>query len=124
MLKKRHIFFSWSPTNFVLQREVLLSPVKMFLYSKLPCLGWSSADFLQGFFRQKMFPGPRKHTRSKISMLGPRRKKKKRVMTRRRFRDPHDQGCQIFLGACYQNRKNVPNEPKMFQMVIKYPNSL
>jgi hypothetical protein len=30
------------------------------------------------------------------------------------------QGCQIFLGARYQNRKNVPNEHKIGQMVIKY----
>jgi hypothetical protein len=32
------------------------------------------------------------------------------------------QGCQIFLGTLFQNlRKNVPNEYKMYQMVIKYP---
>jgi hypothetical protein len=30
------------------------------------------------------------------------------------------QGCQIFLGARYQNRKNVPNEHTIYQMVIKY----
>jgi hypothetical protein len=29
-----------------------------------------------------------------------------------------DQGCQIFLDAGYQNRKNVPNK---LTMVIKYP---
>jgi hypothetical protein len=35
------------------------------------------------------------------------------------------QGCQIFGGAWYQNRKNVPNQHKMYQMVIKYfPNVL
>jgi hypothetical protein len=31
------------------------------------------------------------------------------------------QGCQIFLGTCYQKWKNVPNKPKMFQTVRKYP---
>jgi hypothetical protein len=31
----------------------------------------------------------------------------------------HRQGCQIFIGPRYQNRKNVPNEHKMYQMVIK-----
>jgi hypothetical protein len=30
-----------------------------------------------------------------------------------------EQGCQIFLGAWYQNRKNVPNEYKMYQMNTK-----
>jgi hypothetical protein len=40
----------------MLKREVLLSPVKeMFLCSKLPCLGWRSADFLQGFFAKNIF---------------------------------------------------------------------
>jgi hypothetical protein len=43
MLKKGEFFFSWSPTYFVLQGEVLLSPVNMLLCSKLPCLGWRSA---------------------------------------------------------------------------------
>jgi hypothetical protein len=53
-------------------KEVLLSPVKMFLGSKLPCLGWSSADFLQVFFLQKCLLDQRKHTRSstKISTYG------------------------------------------------------
>jgi hypothetical protein len=37
---------------------------------------------------------------------------------------PPDQGCQIFLGEYYPNRKNVPNEHKMYQMVIKYPKCL
>jgi hypothetical protein len=49
MLKKGQIFYSWSPPYFVKWREVLLSPVKMILCSKLPCLGWRSAYFLQGF---------------------------------------------------------------------------
>jgi hypothetical protein len=38
-----------------------------------------------------------------------------------------DQGCQIFLGTRYQNRKkctkliqNVPNGLKIFQIFIKY----
>jgi hypothetical protein len=43
----------------------------MFLCSKLPCLGWRSANFLQGFFRQKCLLDQRKHTHSstKISMV-------------------------------------------------------
>jgi hypothetical protein len=47
-----------------------LSPVKMFQCSKLPCLGWRSADFLQGFFRPKCSQEQLKHARSstKISM--------------------------------------------------------
>jgi hypothetical protein len=36
-----------------------------------------------------------------------------RFCPRRRARP---QGCQIFLGAWYQNRKNVPKEHKMYQM--------
>jgi hypothetical protein len=52
--KKRVNFFNWSPPYFVKWREVLLSPVKMFQCSKLPCLGWRSADFLQGFFAQNV----------------------------------------------------------------------
>jgi hypothetical protein len=32
----------------------------------------------------------------------------------------HD--CQIFLSSWFQNWKNVPNEHKMDQMIIKYPN--
>jgi hypothetical protein len=31
-----------------------------------------------------------------------------------------EQCCQIFLGAAYQNRKNVPNNHKIYQMVTKY----
>jgi hypothetical protein len=31
-----------------------------------------------------------------------------------------EQCCQIFLGAAYQNRKNVPNNYKMYQIAIKY----
>jgi hypothetical protein len=33
-----------------------------------------------------------------------------------------DRGCQMFLGTWYQNRKNVPNEYKMYQMVLNIPN--
>jgi hypothetical protein len=42
----------------------------MFHCCKLPCLGWRSADFLQGFFCPKLLQGQLKHTRSstKISM--------------------------------------------------------
>jgi hypothetical protein len=32
------------------------------------------------------------------------------------------QGCQIFVGKWYQNRKNVPKERLMYKVVIKYPN--
>jgi hypothetical protein len=31
------------------------------------------------------------------------------------------QGCQIFVGTWYQNRKNVPNQHEIYQMVIKIP---
>jgi hypothetical protein len=30
------------------------------------------------------------------------------------------QGCQIFLGKTIQNVKNIPNDHKMYQIVIKY----
>jgi hypothetical protein len=45
----------------------------MFDCSKLPCLGWRSADFLQGFFRPKCLQEQLKHARSstKISMIAP-----------------------------------------------------
>jgi hypothetical protein len=33
---------------------------------------------------------------------------------------PSDQGCQIFLGATYQNGKNIPKDHKMYQMDIQY----
>jgi hypothetical protein len=42
----------------------LLSPVKMSQCSKLPCLGWRSADILQGFFRPKCLQEHLKHVRS------------------------------------------------------------
>jgi hypothetical protein len=32
------------------------------------------------------------------------------------------QGCQIFLGAIYQNGKNIPNDNKIYQMAVKRPN--
>jgi hypothetical protein len=43
----------------------------MFHCSKLPFLGWRSADFLQGFFRPKCLQEQLKHVRSstKISMV-------------------------------------------------------
>jgi hypothetical protein len=31
-----------------------------------------------------------------------------------------DQGCQISIGTAYQNRKNVPNHHKIYQMAITY----
>jgi hypothetical protein len=31
-----------------------------------------------------------------------------------------EQGCQIFLGTIYQNGKNIPNEPKIYKMILKY----
>jgi hypothetical protein len=63
MLKKGD-FFSWSPTYLVLQGEILLSSFVV------NYLGWTSADFLRGFLRQKCLKGQGKHTRSsvKISM--------------------------------------------------------
>jgi hypothetical protein len=47
MLKKGRILYCK-------YREVLLSPVKMILCSKLPCVGWRSADFLKGFFAKNV----------------------------------------------------------------------
>jgi hypothetical protein len=35
------------------------------------------------------------------------------------FKKLLDQDCQIVLGAGYQNWKKVPNEHKMYQMLIK-----
>jgi hypothetical protein len=32
------------------------------------------------------------------------------------------QGCQIFLGATYQNAKNIPYDLKIYQTGIKYTN--
>jgi hypothetical protein len=56
LLKKGRIFFSWSPTYFVLYVWTgFVESCKMFLCTKLPFLGWRSEDFLQDFFRQKMF---------------------------------------------------------------------
>jgi hypothetical protein len=52
--KKGRIFFSWTPTYFVLWGEVLLSPVKIFYCSKLPCLGWRSALFTRVFFAKNV----------------------------------------------------------------------
>jgi hypothetical protein len=65
---KKGDFFSWSPPYFVKWREVLLSPVKMFQCSKLPCLGWRSADFLQGFFRPKCLQEQLKHARTSTTI--------------------------------------------------------
>jgi hypothetical protein len=61
-------FFSWSPPYSVKWREVLLSPVKMFHCSKLPCLGWRSADFLQGFFCPKYLQEQLKHALSSTTI--------------------------------------------------------
>jgi hypothetical protein len=30
------------------------------------------------------------------------------------------QGCQIFIGATYQNGKNIPNDYKLYQITLKY----
>jgi hypothetical protein len=30
------------------------------------------------------------------------------------------QGCQIFIGATYQNGKNIPNDHKIYQMAIQF----
>jgi hypothetical protein len=40
----------------------------MFQCSKLPCLGWRSADFLQGFFRPKCLQEQLKQIRSSIKI--------------------------------------------------------
>jgi hypothetical protein len=37
------------------------------------------------------------------------------------WRRGRGQGCHIFLGAWYRNRKNVPDEHKVYLMVIKHP---
>jgi hypothetical protein len=33
---------------------------------------------------------------------------------------PANQGCQIFLGTMYQNGKNIPDNPEIYQMATKY----
>jgi hypothetical protein len=33
-----------------------------------------------------------------------------------------DQGCQIYIGTAYQNRKSVPNHHKIYQMAVIIPN--
>jgi hypothetical protein len=30
------------------------------------------------------------------------------------------QGCQIFIGTTYQNRKNIPNDQKLYEIATKY----
>jgi hypothetical protein len=50
----------------------MLSPVKMFLCSKLSCLGWRSADFLQDFFGLKWLLDQRKLTRGLDCELSPK----------------------------------------------------
>jgi hypothetical protein len=50
MLKKMGECFSAGLQFFFLQREVLLSPLKMFLFSK--------ADFIQGVLSPKIFARP------------------------------------------------------------------
>jgi hypothetical protein len=35
---------------------------------------------------------------------------------------PPLQGCQIFLGTKYQNKKNIPNDYKIYQIATKIPN--
>jgi hypothetical protein len=71
-LEKGDNFFQLISTLFCVVKRGFVEPCKMFLRSKLPCLGWRSADFVQGFL-PKMFAGPAKHTRSstKISMVVP-----------------------------------------------------
>jgi hypothetical protein len=35
-------------------------------------------------------------------------------------RHDKEQGCQIFLGATYQNGENIPNFQEIYQIVTKY----
>jgi hypothetical protein len=42
-----------------------------------------------------------------------------------KIQQPRDQGCQIYIGATYQNGKNLPNDHKICKidpMAIKYTN--
>jgi hypothetical protein len=36
------------------------------------------------------------------------------------YKEKHSQGCQIFLGTAYQNGKNIPKGPNIYQMAIEY----
>jgi hypothetical protein len=38
-----------------------------------------------------------------------------------RIENARIQGCQIFLGAWYQNRKKCTKWTQLYKMVIKYP---
>jgi hypothetical protein len=51
MLKKGRIFFQLVYNLFCVVKRGFVEPCEnVFLSSKLPCLGWRSPDFLQGFF--------------------------------------------------------------------------
>jgi hypothetical protein len=62
-------FFQLVSNLFCAEKRGFVEPSKMFLCSKLPCLGWRSADFLQGFFCQKWLLDQREHTRSSVTFL-------------------------------------------------------
>jgi hypothetical protein len=52
MLQKGR-FFQLVSNQFCVVRRRFVESCKMFLCCKLPCLGWRSSDFLQGFFFTK-----------------------------------------------------------------------
>jgi hypothetical protein len=61
-------------------------------------------------------------TLSRFSQVGKKIIKKKQINKKGcRVSEAPEQGCQIVLDAVYKNEKNVPNEYKMYQMVLKYP---
>jgi hypothetical protein len=54
MLKKGPNFFQLVSNLFCVLKRGFVEPCKMFLCSKLPCLGRRSADFLQVFFAKNV----------------------------------------------------------------------
>jgi hypothetical protein len=68
----------------------------MFLGSKLPCLGWISADFLQGFFAQNVC---RTCANKRVPEL--------------RFIWFQTGLPDFFLAQTYQIGKNMPNDHKL-----------
>jgi hypothetical protein len=68
-----------------------LSPVKKFQFSKLPCLGWRSADFYKVFFAQNVC-----NTCANILVLD------------LRFLCTFVARCQLWLGANFSRRRKNP----------------
>jgi hypothetical protein len=58
MLKKTGEFFRLVSNLFCVLKRVFVEPCKMFLCSKLSCLGWRSAGFLQCVLSPKIFASP------------------------------------------------------------------